>query len=140
MTAEEMWRLSGLQGDWEAWAFGDAPDKLASLVLAGQKTGTSSAQPVYEAQGEPIPRAGEYSVILDSRGDAVCVIRTTRVYLMPFREVTAHHAAREGEGDLSLEYWRQVHEAFFTREMASIGRAFDEDMNVVCEEFERVYP
>ena len=44
MTAEEMWRLSGLQGDWEAWAFGDAPDKLASLVLAGQKTGTSSAQ------------------------------------------------------------------------------------------------
>ena len=32
MTAEEIWRKSRLTGNYEAWAFGEAPDKLASLV------------------------------------------------------------------------------------------------------------
>ena len=140
MTAEAMWRLSGLEGEYDAWAFGDAPDKLAALVLAGQKTATASAYPLYEAEGEALPQAGGYSVILDSRENAVCVIRTTRVYTAPFRAVTAEHAFREGEGDRSLAHWRRVHEAFFRKEMASVGMAFDEDMVVVCEEFERVFP
>ena len=54
--------------------------------------------------------------------------------------MTAEHAFREGEDDRSLASWRRAHEAFFTREMASIGRIFDENMNVVCEEFEKVFP
>ena len=32
MTAEELWKRSGLTGMYEVWAFGEAPDKLASLV------------------------------------------------------------------------------------------------------------
>ena len=72
MTADEMWRSSGLRGEYEAWAFGDAPDELAALVLSGRKTATASAYPVYEAEGEPLPKAGEYSVILDSGDNAVC--------------------------------------------------------------------
>ncbi|MBQ8954508.1 MAG: ASCH domain-containing protein, partial [Clostridia bacterium] len=131
---------SGLSGDYEAWAFGGAADELAALVLTGRKTATSSAYPLYAAEGEPLPKAGEYSVILDSRGQAVCVIRTERVCVTPFDEVTARHAAREGEGDLSLEHWRAVHRAFFTREMASVRLAFDEKTDVVCEEFVRVFP
>ena len=140
MTADEMWRSSGLRGECEAWAFGDAPDELAALVLSGRKTATASAYPVYEAEGEPLPKAGEYSVILDSEDNAVCVIRTTRVYVAPFRDVSAEHAFREGEGDRSLAHWRMVHEAFFERELAAVGLSFHEDMLVVCEEFERVYP
>ena len=62
------------------------------------------------------------------------------MYTAPFRAVTAEHAFREGEGDRSLAHWRRVHEAFFRKEMASVGMAFDEDMVVVCEEFERVFP
>ena len=140
MTADEMWRSSGLRGEYEAWTFGDAPDELAALVLSGRKTATASAYPVYEAEGEPLPKAGEYSVILDSEDNAVCVIRTTRVYVAPFRDVSAEHAFREGEGDRSLAHWRMVHEAFFERELAAVGLSFDEDMPVVCEEFEGVYP
>ena len=33
MTAEELWAKSGLSGQYEAWAFGGAPDKLAALVM-----------------------------------------------------------------------------------------------------------
>ena len=68
------------------------------------------------------------------------MIRTTKVYCRPFREVSAEHAFKEGEGDRSLDYWREVHRDFFTREMDAAGLTFDEDMPVVCEEFLRVYP
>ena len=54
MTAEQMWLLSGLTGPYEAWAFGEAADELADLVLRGIKTATCSAYDLYEAEGEPL--------------------------------------------------------------------------------------
>ena len=145
MTAEQMWAEFAAKNnlsdtDWEAWAFGDDTDGLARLTLEGIKTATSSALPSYELEGEPLPEAGEYSVILNSQGEAVCVIRTERVSIVPFRDVGADHARREGEGDLSLAYWRNVHEAFFAKERAEAGLVFGEDLPVVCEEFRRVWP
>ena len=140
MTAQEMWNASGIQADYEAWAFGDDPDTLAELVRTGVKTATASAYPFYELEGEELPKAGEYSVILDTKDEAVCIIRTIRVYVTPYREVTAEQAWKEGEGDRSLDYWRRVHEAFFRKELEEAGLTFTEDMGVVCEEFEVVYP
>ena len=139
MTAEELWERSGLTGTYEAWSFAEAPDKLAELVVRGIKTATCSAYDLYEAEGEDLPQPGETSVILDSADEAVCIIRTTRVYVVPFDEVTAEHAFREGEGDRSLAYWREVHESFLKEELSSIGRTFDGSARVVCEEFEVVY-
>ena len=144
MNAAEMWERfcekSGIKADYDDWAFGGAPDALAELVLNGIKTATASAYPLYEQEQEPLPKAGDYSVILNTKGEAVCIIRTTKVYVVPFREVSADHAFREGEDDRSLESWRKVHRDFFTREMNDEGLSFVEDMPVVCEEFMRVYP
>lgn len=144
MTAKEMWseyaRREDIEDiDHDVWAFGDQADKLAALVAGGKKTATASAYPLYELEGEPLPREGEYSVILDSREQAVCIIRTERVYVTPFREVSEEHARREGEGDLSLAFWRKAHERFFRQEMEEAGSSFDEEMQVVCEEFACVY-
>lgn len=140
MDAERMWELFGAEGEYEAWSFGTDADRLAELVSAGKKTATSSAYPIYEVENEPLPKAGEYSILLDSCENAVCIIRTTKVYVVPFDEVSPYHAYREGERDLSLESWREIHRAFFTREMDSVDKAFDEKMKVVCEEFEKVFP
>ena len=145
MTAEQMWAefasrhaLSGLP--YEAWAYGGDADALAQLTLAGIKTATSSALPLYQLEGEPLPEAGECSVLLNSRDEAVCVIRTDRVAVLPYRDVGAEHARREGEGDGSLAYWRQVHEAFFREEMSAAGLTFTEETPVVCEEFHVIWP
>ena len=145
MTAEQMWAAfsaaRSVRGTtYDAWAFGDDADGLARLVLAGVKCATSSAFPLYALEGESLPEAGEYSVILDSREEAVCVIRTERVDVVPYREVGEEFARREGEGDRSLAYWRRVHEAFFMRELAEAGLCFGPEMPVVCEEFRRVWP
>ena len=140
MTAQEMWKASGIDAEYEAWSFGDDPDTLAELVRTGVKTATASAYPLYDLEGEPLPEPGEYSVILNTRDEAVCIIRTSKVYVRPYRDVTPEQAYKEGEGDRSLDYWRQVHEAFFRKEMEEAGMTFNESMGVVCEEFEVVYP
>ena len=140
MTAQELWEKSGLRGEYEAWAFGDAPDALAELTARGVKTATSSAYEVYEVEGETLPRVGDYSVILNSKEEAVCIVKTTAVSVVPFDEVTALHAWKEGEDDRSLQNWRRVHREFFTRELSALRRAFSEKTLVVCEEFEAVFP
>ena len=145
MTAAEMWaefsaRYDLKDVDYDAWAFGDDADALARLTLEGVKTATASAFPLYGLEGEPLPEEGEYSVVLDSREEAVCIIRTVRVEIVPFREVGGDHARREGEGDRTLAYWRAVHERFFAEELAQAGLAFTGEMLVVCEEFRKVWP
>jgi len=143
MTALEMWELysrkEGVDADYDAWAFGDDPDKLAKLVLEGTKTSTSSLHCWYGIENEPLPRIGEYSVILDSKENAVCIIKTTKVYVLPFCEVSVTHAYKEGEGDRTLSYWRKIHEAFFSEELKTAGMTFNANMKVVCEEFEMVF-
>lgn len=144
MTADELWKeyiANSEQEDcsYEAWAFGGNPDLLAKLVVMGVKTATASAYPLYELANEPIPQVGGFSVILDAVGDAVCVIKTTRCYVMPFDEVSEEHAYKEGEGDRSLAYWQEVHRAFFSDCLEGKDASFHEKMKVVCEEFELMY-
>lgn len=139
MTAEELWKRSGLTGLYESWAFSDAPDTLAVLVKNGKKTATCSSYDVYQVNKLSLPKPGDYSVILDSNGEAVCIVKTTKVYVTEFHRVSKLHAYQEGEGDRSLEYWRKVHIDFLTRELAELHQTFDENKKVVCEEFELVY-
>ena len=139
MTPEELWERSGLTGTYEAWSFGEAPDKLAELVLQGIKTATCSVYDLYLIYNEKIPQEGDYSIILNSNKEAVCIIRTLKVYVTEFSQASEEHAFKEGEGDRSLEYWRKVHSNFVTNELASVNKLFDEHSKVVCEEFEVVY-
>jgi uncharacterized protein YhfF len=122
----------------EAWAFGDSPelaDSLLRLVLAGTKTATASAVWEYEAAGEPLPRKGDLSIVLDGAGEPRALLRTTEVATVPFDEVTAEHAYREGEDDRTLESWRAEHERYWRRTLAQLGHEFTPSMPVVCERF-----
>ena len=126
-----------------AWSFGASAadaDELLALVLAGTKTGTAGALASYQAEGEPVPRAGDLSIILDGQGEPRALIVTTEVSLCPFDEVGAEHAAAEGEGDRSRAHWRAVHWRFFTDELAKVGQEFTESSAVVLERFRLLDP
>ena len=114
-----------------------AANYLLGLVLAGKKRATSSSLRGYEMEGEPIPKAGDLSVVTDWDGTPRCVIRTTNVRILPFDEITFDIARLEGEDDC-LESWRQHHRSFFGAESKEIGYVFDEQMPVIFEEFEVV--
>lgn len=144
MTEREIWKeyttnCNIEDYEYQAWAFGDDADLLADLVIKGEKTATASAYPLYELENESLPKVGAYSVILNSKEEAVCIIQTTKVYVVPFCEVSEEHAYKEGEGDKSLSFWRSTHIAFFTECLSEVGKVFDEHMEVVCEEFRLVY-
>jgi uncharacterized protein YhfF len=124
-----------------AWAFGagaEQADELLTLVLEGTKTATASALWDFEAEDEPLPEPGTMSIILDGSGEPRALIETTDVEIVPFDEVDAEHAHLEGEGDRSLEYWRDVHQRFFT-EVATHEHGFSPTMPVVCERFRVLY-
>jgi uncharacterized protein YhfF len=125
-----------------AWSFGDEPElaeTLLAAVLAGDKTATSSALWDYNDEGAPLPVVGELSILLDGERHPRALIRTTSVETTTFDEVDDDFAAAEGEDDRTLESWRAGHEAYFRRTLGE-GREFSEDMPVVCERFELLYP
>ena len=84
-------------------------------------------------------RQGDYSIILNSKDEAVCVIQTTKTSVVPFDEVSEAHAYKEGEGDRSLAYWRAIHEEFFTEEFEETEIEFNGQTRILCEEFKVVY-
>jgi uncharacterized protein YhfF len=125
-----------------AWYFSDnaqSADRLGELVLRGLKTGTASLYWSYKDGQESLPAPGDLSIITDFDGQPLCLIETTRVEVLAFDQVGSDQAAAEGEGDLSLDYWRQVHWEFFGRECRRIGRKPDESMPVVCERFQVIF-
>ena len=115
-----------------AWAFGDSPEmanELADLVVKGMKTASCCSLASFNAD-DSASLPGSYHIILNGQDTPVCVIRMVSLRLMRFSEVTEAFARREGEGDLSLDYWREKHKAFFTRE-----GVYADDMELVAEEF-----
>jgi uncharacterized protein YhfF len=114
--------------DLPRFCFGDTPalaDELLALVLSGRKTATCTTP-----DDPNLSSPGERWIVLDGSGKPVCVIETLEITMRRYDEVDAAFARDEGEGDLSLDYWRDAHRRYFGRQ----GK-FREDMKLVCERF-----
>ena len=112
---------------------------MSTLVKKGIKKATASLHYLYEIENEPIPEVDDYVIITNWKGIAQCIIQITNINIISFKDVTEEFAAKEGEGDKTLSFWRKVHRKFFSLELKEYSKKFSEDMLVVCEEFEVVY-
>ena len=151
-SVDEMWRrfLASIGETPEStervvqwWSFSDNQadaDELWRLVVDGTKQATAPSLWYFEESGEPVPKPGDLDVIVDWSQTARCIIRTTRVDVVPYLEVDEEFAAVEGEGDGSLAYWQRVHWPYYQRELEPFGRRPEPDMPVVCQRFEVVFP
>ena len=117
----------------EKWA-----NELLRLVLIGQKRATSSSLLAYQINGDRIPQVGDFSIVTDWEGIPKCVIETTDVTIIPFKDITFDICKREGEDD-DLESWRKAHISFFSSEGSELGYTFTEDMPVIFEDFKMVF-
>ena len=150
-TIEEYWQkfLSTLPTDspyhtktYSKGGYGDSPelmDELIQLVLIGKKIATCGSLWEWEDEGKPLPKVGDVWVELDGNGNPVCITETTEVMIRKYNEVDAQFAHDEGEGDQSLNDWREAHRDFFSRVLRKIGKEFSEDMPLVCERFRVIY-
>ena len=121
----------------EAFQFGASPDLLATLVVEGKKTATTSGFVFYELENEPLPEVGEYAIVLNGSNEPVAVVVNEAVNVVPMNEVSEAFALAEGEGD--YQYWWDTHEKFFTDLLKDYNLPFAADMLVVCEQFTKVY-
>ena len=106
----------------EKWHFElteKACNYLLDLVLIGKKRATSSSLKGFQLEGG-MPKIGDLSVITDWEGNPRCVIKTTNIRIIPYKDITFDIARLEGEDD-NLDSWRANHEKFFTEEGKEIG-------------------
>ena len=148
MTDKEFWQefLTSTGKDsntqyFESFYFGiteKSANALLDLVLSGKKRATASSLFAYEATNERVPEVGDFSIVTDWDKNPRCIIETTAVTIMKFKEMTFDICKREGE-DENLESWRRNHIWYFTEDGKELGYSFSEEMPVVFEDFEVVY-
>ena len=125
MAASDDWRSL------ESFSFGDSPelaDELLALVLEGKKTATCWS--IADGQQTEV---GKRMVVKDGAGRPRGVLETLSLEQRRFGDVPADFAHAEGEGDRTLECWRDLHKTCFTRQ-----GTYAPDMLLWCERFRLV--
>lgn len=143
---QEFMDSAALEGDRDrplsSWHFCDNQhdaDECARLVVSGRKRATAPSLWGLEHEGGPFPRVGDLHVITDWAGIARCIIRITRIDIVPLHEITEEHAQAEGEGDGSLAWWREAHWAYYQRELQGSNYQPQPHMPIVFQRFECIY-
>ena len=113
-------------------------DTLLDLVGQGKKRATAHLELDFPRSNVNRRTPGDYWVVLDSVNLPRFLLRITDVESWPFDKVPVTFAAREGEGDCSLQYWREVHRDYFQQQCASWSVEWSESLETVCEGFELV--
>ena len=112
--------------------------ELADLVVTGIKRATASLARDYGDGREPMPKPGDFVMMLDGKGRSRFSWRTTGITIKPLSEVDEAFAWDEGEGDRTRDWWLDAHHRYFGRQASREG--FDFDVLTVFERFEIVWP
>ncbi|MEU5721091.1 ASCH domain-containing protein [Micromonospora sp. NPDC047738] len=114
---------------------GEMRTNLNTLVLAGVKTATAGLlTSEYADENEELEHVGERLVLVDDHDALVGLVEVTGVEVVRFADVSWDFARSEGEGDRSIEEWREGHRRYWARE----GFTVDDDSQVVCIRFRLV--
>ncbi|WP_405198427.1 ASCH domain-containing protein [Christiangramia sp. LLG6405-1] len=114
-------------------------DECADLVVKDIKKATATSLWWFQQHNEILPKVGDLAIVTDWKGNPKAIIKTTKIEHVAFNQITAEFAEIEGEGDKSLKYWQEVHQAYYEREMETYSDEFDENMIIACEHFRRIY-
>lgn len=123
--------MNDVANNFEEWQFAGNKrqcDMLFELVKSGVKTATCW---LFEREED----LHKFSVLTNWDKTEKLLLKTIKVEIKKFSEVTEEYAFKEGEGDRTLQHWREVHLNFFEERCRQKGLKFDEHTQIVCEEF-----
>jgi uncharacterized protein YhfF len=118
----------------------DSVDIILDLILKGEKCGTFGVKMLQERQPEITPTLGGVAVLVDFDGMPRAAIKTTQLTPVAYKDITEAHIAVEGPGARKLEVWQGIHWPYWTRLLEPHGLTPSEDMTVMVEHFDLVYP
>ncbi|MEU4633092.1 ASCH domain-containing protein [Micromonospora chalcea] len=113
---------------------GELRTRLNTLVLSGVKTATAGLVQEYDDENEELEYVSERLVLVDDNDRFVAVVEVTGVEVVRFADVPWDFARAEGEGDRSIEEWREGHSAYWARQ----GTPVTDDTRIVCLRFRLV--
>jgi uncharacterized protein YhfF len=108
--------------------------RLNQLILDGHKRATAGLLMEYVKENEELEMEGELLALVDDDTQRIATVVVVEVETVPFIEVPWKFAQAEGEGDESLEEWRDGHRRFWLAE----GDTVDDQTPVVLIWFEVV--
>ena len=116
-------------------------NRLAALILNGKKKAGSSLYYWYEEANADLPKIGTKSFVTDFDGKARAIIETKRVDTIPFNQISKEYAEMDmGTAIEPLKKWEKAHWDFFANAMEQSGEKPTEEMLIVCERFETIWP
>ena len=101
--------------------------RLNRLILDGHKRATAGLLFDYVREDEELETEGELLALVDDESKRVATVVVTEIATMPFIEVPWKFAQAEGEGDESLEEWREGHRRFWR----AAGEEIDDQTPIV---------
>lgn len=111
-------------------------DELASKVLTGEKTATSSLLHYYKENLKKLSTVNDYMAILDSSDNQIAVVRVVKTEIVKFGDVSESFAIDEGDGN--LDNWLNIHRPYYSNQLLLIGKELDNNTELICEWFQVV--
>jgi len=127
---------------YEAASWGNSDelaDRIAALVVAGEKTTTSQLESERARSTDPVEKIGDKSIVLDSKQRPVCIIEVTDIFIRPFDQVDAEFVYQYGEGSRSMDFWNKNMWEYYEAECAALGLQATRNMPMVCQVFKVIY-
>lgn len=128
----------------ESWYFHDNQvdaNRLADLVLIGKKKASSGLYAWYKEAKADLPKLSTKHIITDFEGKAKAIIEIKKVDTISFNQISKEYAAMDmGTTIEPVKKWRKAHWDFFESAMQESEKKPTEDMLIVCERFELVWP
>ena len=145
---DAFWKLvceekSITSSDYHCLTFGDPKyqdysDHITELAIKSIKRATAHLAIDFELNNVTRRQKGDYWMILWEDLSPAVVVELVNVEECKFEDVSAEFAAREGEGDGSLEFWKKTHEDYFKLQLTDWGHEWSDQLRVVLESFDVV--
>ena len=128
----------------EAWFFHnnrEDANRLAALVEKGKKKAGSGLYAWYKEANVDLPKVGTKHIITDFDGSARAIIEIKKVDTIPFNKISEAYAEMDmGTSIEPLKKWKKAHWDFFSSALQESGEKPTEEMLIVCESFETIWP
>ncbi|WP_273567564.1 ASCH domain-containing protein [Maribacter halichondriae] len=95
----------------------------------------------FEEANADLPKIGTKSIVTDFDGKAKAIIKITKVDTIPFNQISKEYAELDmGTKIEPLKKWKKAHWDFFANALEQSGEKPTEEMLIVCEWFETIWP
>ncbi|XMO87582.1 ASCH domain-containing protein [Algibacter sp. AS12] len=116
-------------------------NRLAELIINRKKKASSGLYIWYKEANADLPKIGTKLIVTDFDGKARAIIETKKVDTIPFNQISKDYAELDmGTNIEPLEKWKKAHWEFFANALEQNGQKSTDEMLVVCERFEKIWP